>query len=206
MAFQKLLSKCFPYSFKTNMLFELAIVSKAVRSPVVPHESSDHRGFFRRFFLLRQTVYHSAPAKLPEFPTLPIRQDLPEAPKDINNSANFAHVTVPITSNAVCGGGMCFKDMKIMRIIKMEKVKMKLRNVNAYSIQYSEFLQICVETCENPDEGAEIAKLLDDSANVIVLGNSILLRPKQVLTSVSVSGRHSSVSVSGRHSLLMFSL
>ena len=34
--------------------------------------------------------------------------------------------------------------------------------------------------CENEDQGAEFAKMLDDSGNVIVLGNVVFLRPEQV--------------------------
>jgi len=143
MAFQRLFSKRFLNSFKTNVSFERAIVSKAVRSPVVTHESFDHRGVLWRFFLLRQTAFHSGPAKLSEFPTFP------EAPKDINNNnASFVHVKGPIISET------SFEYMKkIMRAKLMEKVKTKLRNVAASSIQYSEFLQIYIDTCENSDKG-----------------------------------------------------
>jgi len=57
----------------------------------------------------------------------------------------------------------------------------KLKNVAASTIQYSELLRICIETCENSDKDvAEMAKLLDHSGNVVVLGNSVLLRPEQV--------------------------
>lgn len=181
MAFQKLFSKRLLNSFKTNMSFERAIFSKAVRSPIVPHESFDHRGFLWPFFLFRQMPYRSSPAKLPEFPTLSIGQDLPEAPKNINNNASFADAAVPLTSDAVWGGGMSFEDVKSTKIVKMELVKRKLKNLTADTIQYSEFLQICVETCENPDQGAEIAKLLDDSGNVVVLGNSVFLNPARVI-------------------------
>ncbi|TKY57744.1 Calcium uniporter protein 4 [Spatholobus suberectus] len=66
----------------------------------------------------------------------------------------------------------------------MEKVKAKLRNVPESSIPYSEFLRICVESCENRDQGAEFAKILDDSGNVIVLGNAVFLRPEQVAKSI----------------------
>ncbi|KAK7376831.1 hypothetical protein VNO80_02248 [Phaseolus coccineus] len=183
MALQKLFSKRFLDSFKTKMSFERAIVSKAVPPLVVPQESSDDRGFLRRFSLLRQMVYHSGPAKLPEFLTLPVGEKLREVLKDINNSASFAPVTAPM--DAVCGGGMSVEDArKILRAAQMEKLKRNLKNVTASSVQYSEFLRICVETCENRDQGAEFAKILDESGNVIVFGNSVFLRPEEVAKSI----------------------
>ena len=65
----------------------------------------------------------------------------------------------------------------------MEKLKVKLREIPKTSISYSEFVRICVEGCKNEDQGAEFAKMLDESGNVIVLGNVVFLRPEQVLNS-----------------------
>ena len=62
----------------------------------------------------------------------------------------------------------------------MEKLKAKLREIPKSSISYSEFVRVCVQGCENEDQGAEFAKMLDDSGNVIVLGNVVFLRPEQV--------------------------
>lgn len=64
----------------------------------------------------------------------------------------------------------------------MEEVMTKLRNVAASTIQYSELLRICRETYESCDKDvAEMAKLLDHSGNVVVLGNSVLLYLEQFL-------------------------
>ncbi|ESW32939.1 hypothetical protein PHAVU_001G030400 [Phaseolus vulgaris] len=82
-------------------------------------------------------------------------QELPEA-------FNFAH------------------EEKIRRAVLMKEVMTKLRNVTAIMIEYSEFLRICIETCENSDKGAELAKLLDHSRNVVFFGNHVILRPEEV--------------------------
>ncbi|ESW32779.1 hypothetical protein PHAVU_001G016400, partial [Phaseolus vulgaris] len=185
MALQRLFSKRFLDSFKRKVSFERAIVSKVVPAPLVS-QSSDDRGFLRQFFLLRQMVYHSGPAKVPEFLTLPVGEKLREMLKDINNSASFAPVTAaPMIGDAVCGAGMSVEDArKILRAAQMEKLKRNLRNVTESSVQYSEFLRLCIEACENHDQGTEFAKILDESGNVIVLGNSVFLRPEEVAKSI----------------------
>jgi len=81
-------------------------------------------------------------------------QELPEA-------FNFAH------------------EEKIRRVVLMKEVMKKLRNVTAIMIEYFEFLRIYIETCENSDKGAELAKLLDHSRNVF-FGNHVILRPEEV--------------------------
>lgn len=69
---------------------------------------------------------------------------------------------------------------KIRRVVLMKEVMKKLRNVTAIMIEYFEFLRICIETCENSDKGAELAKLLDHSRNVVFFGNHVILRPEEV--------------------------
>ncbi|QCD98893.1 calcium uniporter protein 4, mitochondrial-like [Vigna unguiculata] len=182
MAFQKLFAKrCFD-SFRTTTSFQRAIVSKAASPPMVPpimpHESSDDKGFLRRVSFLRRAVYHSSPVRLPEFFSFPMGEKLREALKGINSG-----VAAPIAGHAE--SGMSVENArKILRAAQMEKVKAKLRNVAESSVQYSEFLRICVEACENHDQGVEFAKILDESGNVIVLGNAVFLRPEQVAKSI----------------------
>lgn len=81
--------------------------------------------------------------------------------------------------------GMTVNDArKILRLAQMEKLRAKLRQIPQSSISYSEFLRICAEGCENEDQGVEFAKMLDESGNVIVLGNVVFLRPEQVAKSM----------------------
>lgn len=69
---------------------------------------------------------------------------------------------------------------KILRLSRVEKLKARLREIPRTSIFHSEYIGICVDACEDVDEGAELAKMLDESGNVIVLGNVVFLRPEQV--------------------------
>ncbi|KAG4953468.1 hypothetical protein JHK87_039062 [Glycine soja] len=186
MALRKLLSKRFFDSVKMTTPFERSVVlssplqQKAIAPPSTTRASSDDGGFLRRFFLLRRAVYHSGPARLPEFLSLPVGEKLRQKLKGINDIA-----PAPIAGDAVFGNGMSVREArKIMRASQMEKLKAKLRNVPESSVQYSEFLRICVEACENPEQGAEFAKILDDSGDVIVLGNAVFLRPEQVAKSI----------------------
>lgn len=69
---------------------------------------------------------------------------------------------------------------KILRVTQIEKLKAKLRSNNQNNISYDEFVKICVDECSNLDQGLDLAKVLDDSGSVIVLGNVVFLKPQQV--------------------------
>ncbi|KAG2311434.1 hypothetical protein Bca52824_022991 [Brassica carinata] len=45
---------------------------------------------------------------------------------------------------------------------------------------YGEFVSVCGEASSDLDQGGRIAKMLDNSVNVIVLGDSVCIRPDQV--------------------------
>ncbi|KAG4934439.1 hypothetical protein JHK87_048441 [Glycine soja] len=195
MVLQKLLSKRFFDGVKMRP-FERSVVSsptmqqQVIAPPSMPGASSADGGFLRRFFLLRQAVYHSSPARFPDFLSLPVGEKLREKLKGINNIAGIGDCCValapaPMASDAVFGSGMSVSHArKILRVPQMEKVKAKLRNVSESSVPYSEFLRICVETCENHEQGTEFAKILDESGNVIVLGKAVFLRPEEVAKSI----------------------
>lgn len=189
MAFRKLFTKRFFDGVKTTMPFEHTAVSSAPlpRPQIVPRPNSADGGFFRRFVLLRRAVHHSGTARLPEFLSLPVGEKLREKLQGMNNVAGdrLRQVPVPNAGDSESGDGISVNDAKkILRASQMEKVKAKLRNVPESSVPYSEFLRICVEACENHDQGVEFAKILDDSGNVIVLGNAVFLRPEQVAKSI----------------------
>ncbi|XP_020210241.1 calcium uniporter protein 4, mitochondrial [Cajanus cajan] len=189
MALRKLLTKRFFEGTKTTMPFEHKVVSspplqQAVSPPSAPQPSSTADGGFLRQFFFRRAVYHSAPTRLPEVLTLPVGERLREKLKGINSTAGD-RLRLGGVAPAEPGIGMSANDArKILRATQMEKVKARLRNVSESSIPFSEFLRICVEACENREQGAEFAKILDDSGNVIVLGNAVFLRPEQVAKSI----------------------
>ncbi|KAK1410241.1 hypothetical protein QVD17_36776 [Tagetes erecta] len=68
---------------------------------------------------------------------------------------------------------------KILRVLQIEKLKAKLRSSSKNRVLYDEFVELCVEECLNRDQGLELAKALDHSGDVIVLGNVVFLKPQQ---------------------------
>ena len=69
---------------------------------------------------------------------------------------------------------------KLLRVAQLEVVKTRLRETGKNWISYSELIRICGESCSDPEQGLQFAKLLDESGTVIVLGNVVVLRPEQV--------------------------
>ncbi|KAL3039046.1 hypothetical protein AAZX31_01G165400 [Glycine max] len=68
---------------------------------------------------------------------------------------------------------------KLLKVAQVEMVKAKLRETRKSCITFSEFIGICDEHCSDQDQAVEIAKMLDNSAAVIVLGDVVFLRPEQ---------------------------
>ncbi|XP_027346165.1 calcium uniporter protein 2, mitochondrial-like isoform X2 [Abrus precatorius] len=81
--------------------------------------------------------------------------------------------------------GMAVEDVrKLLRATQLETVKLKLRKVPESCIAYSEFIRICGENCSDEEQAKKIAKMLDDSASVIILGDIVFLRPEQEIESL----------------------
>ncbi|KAK4276610.1 hypothetical protein QN277_014739 [Acacia crassicarpa] len=138
--------------------------------------------------LNRRAVYHSGPSRLPEFLSLPLGDKLRErlsATVGINaDRLRLDGLTPPpATEKAYVDSPsrITVSDArKILRLSRVGKLKARLRQIPRTSISHSEYIQICVDACQNHQEGIELAKMLDDSGNVIVLGNVVFLRPQQV--------------------------
>jgi hypothetical protein len=69
---------------------------------------------------------------------------------------------------------------KLLRAAQLESVKSKLRKIPQSCVNYSEFIQMCGENCSDQEQAKKIAKILDDSATVIILGDVVFLKPEQV--------------------------
>ncbi|GAB4852085.1 hypothetical protein Ancab_016275 [Ancistrocladus abbreviatus] len=153
-----------------------------------------NRGFYRRFFQWR-AINQSSSSRFPEFLSLPVGDKLRETLRGLSIAGDrriqFQDLAPPPPSMAIpggghhSGGGLAVEDArKILRASVMEKLKVKLREAPEKTVSYSEFVRICVNGCGNEAQGLEFAKLLDDSGNVIVLGNIVLLHPEQVVRSM----------------------
>lgn len=70
---------------------------------------------------------------------------------------------------------------RVLRGSLTELIKGKLMEVGKDWVSYKEFLGIIEENCgQNKDEIFKFAKMMDDCGVVIVLGNSVCLRPMKV--------------------------
>lgn len=134
--------------------------------------------------ILRRALNQSARA-LPELLSLPTGDRLREQLRGDGLAADRRppdRLSPPSLSAARGEAhGLTVRDArKILRLYQVEKVKAKLRAVSESSISYGEFLRICVEECGEEGRGMEVAKTMDESGNVIVFGNVVLLSPEQV--------------------------
>ncbi|KAJ0785899.1 putative MCU family protein [Helianthus annuus] len=90
----------------------------------------------------------------------------------------------PTTKNAPFGsgsGGLSVSDArKMVRCLQLQNVRSAVKMIQANSISYAEFVNVCMDACGNRDQGVEFAKMLDVAGDVIVLGNVVFLRPDQV--------------------------
>ncbi|KAK7359961.1 hypothetical protein VNO77_01930 [Canavalia gladiata] len=81
--------------------------------------------------------------------------------------------------------GVAVEDVrKLLRATQLETMKSKLRKIPQSCISYSEFIRICGENCSDLDQARKVAKMLDDSASVIILGDIVFLRPEQVAKTI----------------------
>ncbi|KAK6939508.1 Calcium uniporter protein, C-terminal [Dillenia turbinata] len=167
----------------TNFVREYSAFSRAGKN-----------GFFRRFL--------HRPATLPDFLSVPVGDKLRERLRSINIAGGDRirlDGIVPPTAEEEMGTvtetekqsemyGFSVSDArKLLRISQMEKLKAILRQNPTNSIPHAEFVRICVDACSsNYSRGVEFAKMLDESGNVIVLGDIVFLRPDQVAKSIEM--------------------
>ncbi|XP_065866373.1 calcium uniporter protein 2, mitochondrial-like [Euphorbia lathyris] len=199
LALCKLFSKRLSGSYTAVSLQHSPISSPPSLQPTVPPNAaksnfhkeylnspeSTERGFFRRF-LHRRSIN-----QLPKFLSMPVGEKLKERLKSITGDGirfdGLVLSTPAKESEAIDLNHFRIsveEARKILRLSQMEKLKLKLRQIPESSIQYHEFIQICVEECGNEIEGVEFAKTLDQCGNVIVLGSIVFLRPEQVAKSI----------------------
>ncbi|KAJ6398485.1 hypothetical protein OIU77_019308 [Salix suchowensis] len=73
---------------------------------------------------------------------------------------------------------------KLLNAAQLEGVKLRLREMEKTWISYSEFVGVCCESCSDPENGILVARSLDESGTVVILGNLVLLKPEQVLKAI----------------------
>ncbi|KAL3525771.1 hypothetical protein ACH5RR_014143 [Cinchona calisaya] len=73
---------------------------------------------------------------------------------------------------------------KLLRLSQLETVKARLRQIEKKWILHEEFLEICSQGWWSFEEAKQLAKMLDESGTVFVLGNVVFLRPEQVVKAI----------------------
>ncbi|KAE8735869.1 Calcium uniporter protein 2 [Hibiscus syriacus] len=123
-------------------------------------------GMFRRFL-------HKGAMALPAVRKLPIGDNL--MGMDMSRDHIRLDWLVPVLEATPAQ-----EAKKLLRVAHLEVVKSKLRETGENWIPYSDFIPICAESCSDQEQGLQYAKLLDETGNVIVLGNVVVLRSEQV--------------------------
>jgi calcium uniporter protein, mitochondrial len=93
----------------------------------------------------------------------------PAAP---SNSAQEAATHAPVSLTVE-------EARKVLRATQMEEARAKLRASGAGAVSYAEYLRLCCDAA-GADAGPSVARALDESGSVIVLGKTVFLRPDMV--------------------------
>lgn len=146
------------------------IPSTAANPDIAPEPGDD--GVFRRF-LHKRSIFQSEAR-----PPFPAADNLLQKLREIDISRNRIRLDVlslPETEKSTV------EDVrKLLRATQLEAVKSKLRKIPQNCVTYSEFIEMCAENCSDQEQAKKIAKILDDSATVIILGDVVFLKPEQV--------------------------
>ncbi|XP_038703711.1 calcium uniporter protein 2, mitochondrial-like [Tripterygium wilfordii] len=156
----------------------------------LPHDPGDN-GMFKRF-LHRRAIFQNELAQ--ELQSVWVGDKLIDKLREIDISKNRIQLDRLIpppamspekTSTDVPGGLKVEDTKKLLRVAQLELVKMRLRETEKSWISYSDFVRICTDACADPEQGNRIAKTIDESGAVVVLGNAVLLRPEQVAKAIA---------------------
>ncbi|KAF7087451.1 hypothetical protein CFC21_090636 [Triticum aestivum] len=79
---------------------------------------------------------------------------------------------------AAVGGSLTAEEArKVLRATQMEAARARVRASREGTAPYAEFLRLCCDAA-GADDGPSVARALDESGSVIVLGRTVFLRPE----------------------------
>ncbi|KAI4386734.1 hypothetical protein MLD38_004641 [Melastoma candidum] len=165
---QRLLSLSRPTSLRRHYT-----MSRANRGPsrsTVDHDPGDE-SLARRFIQRRAAAFQPEPRPMQD--GLLKRLGLPGLDRD--HGRNF-----PFWSTAPVADMAADNARKLLRVAQMEMAKSRLREMPEAWIGYEEFVRVCGSGSSDPGQGALVARMLDESGHVVVLGDHVLLRPELV--------------------------
>ncbi|KAM0949447.1 putative MCU family protein [Dioscorea sansibarensis] len=178
MAFRKTLAKIYS---QIRAPIATTASSTALRRRLVP-DSGVEEGLLRRI-LQRRPIFQAA---VPPDRWIPTGDRLIERIRGLNQDRIRLDCLAPPPTAAeaeekeeeVRGRVSMEEVKKVLRASQMETVRARLGEIPRSSIAYSEFLEICCQE-SGSQHGMGIARALDESGAVIVLGNVVFLRPDQ---------------------------
>lgn len=189
----RFLSFCRPSSAEALAGRSRAVGHRAVQK-LTDSAGTSEEGFLRRVLLQSRGIFESSSAlsgSLERLP-LPVGNKLLERLRSINGDRirlDMLHppIQIPIPPDrkeekvAEEAPSISVEEArKILRLSMTEVVKTRLRDTGKSSIPYSEFVRICCEGSGQLEQGLSLARALDESGAVLVLGNVVFLRPDQV--------------------------
>lgn len=158
------------------------VSSTSTESDISP-EPGDNTGIFRRFLHKRTGFEPKQTGFKSELHNGNLVEKLREM--DIGRSRISLEGLKPPATERTAEDGVSVSDVKkLLKVAQLELVKSKLRDTGKSCITVSEFIRICSEYCSDHDQAVKIAKMLDDSAAVIILGDIVFLRPEQVAKTI----------------------
>lgn len=198
MAFKKTLAQRLSNVYKTTgFSISASRISSSSMSPrklVPPHPDDKiapdpgNNGIIRRF--IHRRLIGTSPATSPDLRSLPTGESLIEKIRemDVNKSRIKLDGFLPPLEmrpepepEVTTEGNLTLADAKkLFKVSQLEMVKLRLKQTEKNCVSYPEFVQICSGISSSNDSGIELAKILDDSGTVLVLGNVVFLRPDQV--------------------------
>ncbi|ONK75927.1 uncharacterized protein A4U43_C03F22040 [Asparagus officinalis] len=162
MAYRKTITNRFFNMAKSSFSFSSRTTTTMTFPPFINNESNgseEHRGFLRGLY-----PYLPAGDKL-----VNRIQASTSKGEDLREGVNYISIT---------------DTKKVLRASQVEAVRRRLRGIPNSQVSYSEFVGICSDVGGGFEPGMSVAKLLDDSGAVIVLGNVVFLRPDQVARAI----------------------
>uniref|UniRef100_A0A7N0V2L2 Calcium uniporter protein C-terminal domain-containing protein n=1 Tax=Kalanchoe fedtschenkoi TaxID=63787 RepID=A0A7N0V2L2_KALFE len=150
------------------------------RSYITSPDPAPNPTFFQRLFP-RRSLYQSS-SRLPELFSIPVGDKLREKLKRVNSVSVNDRIRWLAPPPPVTDAARVSVDdaRRLLRLAQVERMKLALRKIERSAISYGEYVRLCVEECGDEEQGREFSKLMDATGNVIVLGNTVFLRPEQV--------------------------
>ncbi|XP_072964016.1 calcium uniporter protein 2, mitochondrial-like [Typha angustifolia] len=135
-----------------------------------------------RRFLQKRPIFQ--PALPPDrMPFLPSGDRLVERIRGLNKDRIRLEGLTPPAMEDEEKGMTVEEARKVLRASQMEAARARLRSISKSCVSYSEYVQICCEAT-GAESGLRIARSLDESGSVIVLGDVVFLRPELVAKAI----------------------